>query len=240
MENISGFNKNIAVLYEKDSSLDKKAAIRELLACDNVGLEIVKRFVVDRSNRVSVRLLALTELWQSPQAEQEWIINILEDEAEYLFLQQDFLDFLAKHHEDEWLKKLTQSHNQQLKYEASQVFSGKLKDRIADIHRSLDPYKQSLAQEHQRLEGLAKRLEVEEVEEKYLYQQIAAINLKIQAVQERKNTLQGEIYDQQAIVDQCRVALQIIEQEKQREIDDVQLKMKDLSATIEHLNLMPI
>lgn len=235
MENISGFNKNIAVLYEKDSSLDKTAAIRELLACDNVGLEIVKRFVVDRSNRVSVRLLAMTELWQSPQGDRQWIISILEDEAEYLFLQQDFLDFLVKNEEEEWLKQFTMSHNQQLKYEASYVFSSKLKKRISDIQNSLIPYKNALDQEQQKLESLSQRLAIEESEEKYLYQQIAAINLKIQTVQDRKNELQNEISAQAANVNQCKTTLHNVEQEKQQEIQNLQLKMQELSTTMAQL-----
>lgn len=154
MENIADFNKNIAVLYEKDSSVDKAIAIRTLLDCDDVGLEIVKRFVVDRSNRVSVRLLALVELWGRSEDDKDWVISIIEEEQEYLFLQQDFLDFLSDNNNDQWLEKLANSQNDTLKSRAAAVFLDKLNNKISKLRESLDPYQQSVVAETKKTQAI--------------------------------------------------------------------------------------
>lgn len=235
MENISDFNKNIAVLYEKDSSIDKTVAIKDLLSCDEVGLEIVKRFVIDRSNRVSVRLLALVELWNAKEPEQEWIISIIESEEEYLFLQQDFLDFLHKNNDDSWLEKLTESQNEQLKVKASEVFLGKLANQISQLNASLHPYQQSLEIEVKKLEAISLKLESEKREEEYLYREIEAIRKKVEQTEQRKQKLNLEISKQTELVNHSQASLNSIQQEKEGEINVIKCRMDKLSFSLNQL-----
>jgi len=235
MENISDFNKNIAVLYEKDSSIDKTVAIKDLLSCDEVGLEIVKRFVIDRSNRVSVRLLALVELWNAKEAEQEWIISIIESEEEYLFLQQDFLDFLHKNNDDSWLEKLAESQNEQLKVKASEVLLGKLENQISQLNASLYPYQQSLEVEVKKLEAISLKLESEKREEEYLYREIEAIRKKVEQTEQRKQKLNLEISKQTELVNHSQASLNSIQQEKKEEINVIKCRMDKLSSSLNQL-----
>ncbi|OKH16026.1 hypothetical protein [[Limnothrix rosea] IAM M-220] len=230
MENISDFNKNIAVLYEKDSSINKTVAIKELLDCDEIGLEIVKRFVLDRTNRVSVRLLALAELWNHQADYKDWIITLIEAEQEYLFLQQDFLDFLYKNGDEQWLERLSKSQNQTLRVKASEVFLQKLHKRISQLNESVIPYQQSLEIENQKLRDLSALLDAEKREESRLYQEIEKIKREIGQLEERKQKLNLEISVQRDNVNACQTELNDIQSEKEREIHALQRRIQELST----------
>lgn len=232
MENITDFNKNIAVLYEKDSGVDKSVAIRNLLDCDDIGLEIVKRFVVDRANRVSVRLLALVELWRRSEDYKSWVISIIEQEEEYLFLQQDFLAFLVDSNDDNWLEKLTHSPNDTLKSQAASVFSNKLNSQITQLRESLDPYQQSLDNETQKLQRLTTRLETEVAEEKRLYSEIEIIKERITRVEERKQSLNQDIATQTSAVGEHQAAFEQVQGEQKHKIQELQQKIQVLSRLI--------
>ncbi len=240
MENISDFNKNIAVLYEKDSSINKTVAIKELLGCDEVGLEIVKRFVLDRTNRVSVRLLALVELWNDQEDYKDWIISLIEEEQEYLFLQQDFLDFLYKNDDERWLARLSNSQNQELRAKASEVFLEKLRTRIVELNQSVDPYKKSVEVENQKLNDLSSRLDVEKREETRLYQEIERIKQEISRVEERKQKLNLEISVQRDNVNSCQRELDNVQAEKEREIHDLQRRIQELAQSLPQPNVSPV
>ena len=166
---------------------------------------------MDRTNRVSVRLLALVELWNDQEDYKDWIISLIEEEQEYLFLQQDFLDFLYKNDDERWLARLSNSQNQELRAKASEVFLEKLRTRIVELNQSVDPYKKSVEVENQKLNDLSSRLDVEKREETRLYQEIERIKQEISRVEERKQKLNLEISVQRDNVNSC-----------QRELDNVQ------------------